>query len=71
MACVHTSSSITSSNVSGAYIGENKAKRENGFGVPASYILCRLLVFIGSIDVDLDEMLDEVYCPLGVLVDVA
>ena len=46
-------------------------REENEFGVPASYISHRLLVFIGSVDVDLDEMLDGVCCPLGVLVGVA
>ena len=46
-------------------------QRENEFGVLASYISYRLLVFTGSVDVDLDKMLDGVYCPLGVLVDVA
>ena len=71
MACAHTSSLTTSSNVSGSLIGENNAKRENEFGVPASYISHRLLVFIGFVDVDLDEMLDGVCCPLGVLVGVA
>ena len=71
MAYSHTSSSTTSSNVSGSYIGENNAKRENGFGVPASYILHRLLVFTSFIDVDLDEMLDGICCLLGVLVDIA
>ena len=71
MACAHTYSSTNSSNVSGLYIGENNAKRENEFGVPASYISCRILIFTHSIDVDLDKMLDGVYCPLGVLVDVA
>ena len=54
--------------MSGSYIGENNAKRENEFGVLVSYISCRLLVFISSVDVDLDEMLDGVCCPLGVLV---
>ena len=43
------------SNVSGSYIGENNAKRENEFGVPASYISCRLLVFASSVDVDLKK----------------
>ena len=71
MACAHTSSSTTSSNVSGSYIGEKNEKRENEFGVPASYISHRLLVFTGSVDVDLDEMLDGVYCPLNVLVAMA
>ena len=71
MACSHTSSSTSSSNVSGSYIGENNAKRENEFGVPASYITHRILVFTDSVDVDLDEMLDGVCCPLGVLVGVA
>ena len=71
MDCAHTSSSTTSSNVSGSYIGENNAKRENEFGVPASYISHRLLVFTGSIDVDLNKMLDGVFCPLVVLVGVA
>ena len=71
MCCARTSSSTASSNVSGSYIGENNAKRENEFYVPASYISRKLLVFTGSIDVDLDEMLDGVCCPLGVLVDVA
>ena len=47
-------SSTASSNVSGSYIGENNAKRENEFGVLASYISRRLLVFVGSIDVGLD-----------------
>ena len=70
MACAHTSSSTTSSNVSGSYIGENNAKRENEFGVPASYFL-QTSCFTGSVDVDLDEMLDGVCCPLGVLVGVA
>ena len=70
MACAHTSSSITSSNVNGSYIGENNAKRENEFGVPYSYISHILLVFIGYVDVVLDEMLDGVCCPLGVLVGV-
>ena len=46
-------------------------QREKEVGVPASYISCRLLVFTGSVDVDLDEMLDGVCCPLGVLVGVA
>ena len=71
MACAHTSSSIASSNVSGSYIGENNAKRENEFGVLASYISRKLLVFTDSVDVDLDEMLDGVCCPRGVLVGVA
>ena len=71
MACSHTSSSTSSSNVSGSYIGENNANRENELGVPTSDISHRLLVFIGSVDVDLDEMLDGVCCPLGVLVGVA
>ena len=71
MACAHTSSSTNYSNVSGSYIGENNANRENELGVPASYISRRLLVFIGSVDVDLDEMLEGVYCSLGVLVGVA
>ena len=65
------SSSIAYSNVSGSYIGENNAKRENEFGVPISYISHILLFFIGSVDVNLDEMLDGLYCPLGVLVGVA
>ena len=67
MACAHTSSS----NVSGSYIGANNAKRENELGVPASYISHRLLVFTSSVDVDLDEILDGVCCPLGVLVGVS
>ena len=46
-------------------------QRENEVGVPASYISCRLLVFTGSVDVDLGAMLDGVCCPLGVLDDVA
>ena len=71
MACAHTSSSTASSNVTGSYIGENNAKRENEFGVLASYISCRILIFTRSIDVDLDKMLDGVYCPLGVLIGVA
>ena len=71
MACAHTSSSTASSNVSGSYIGANNAKRENELGVPTSYISHRLLVFTGSVDVDLDEMLDGVLCPLGVLLDIA
>ena len=71
MACAHTSSSTSSSNVSGSYIEENNAKRENEFGVLASYISRRILVFTGFVDVDLDEMLDGVCCPLGVLVGVA
>ena len=45
---------LSSSNVSGSYIGENNAKRENEFGVLASYISRRLLVFTGSVDVDLN-----------------
>ena len=64
MAYGHTSSSTTSSNVSGSYIGENNAKRENEFGVPTSYISCILLVFTSSVDADLDKMLDGVCCPL-------
>ena len=52
MYCAHTSSSTAYSNVSGSYIGENNAKRENEFGVPASYISRRLLVFIETIDVE-------------------
>ena len=71
MDCAHTYSSTNSSNVSGSYIGENNAKRENEFGVLASYISPRLLVFTGSIDVDLDEILNGVCYPLGVLVIVA
>ena len=71
MACAHTSSSTNYSNVSGSYIGENNAKRENEFGVPTSYISRRLLVFTGSDNVDLEQMLDGVCCPLGVLVSVA
>ena len=71
MAYAHASSSTASSNVSGSYIGENNAKRENEFCVPTSYISNKLLVFTQSIDVDLDEMLDGFYCPLGVLVGVA
>ena len=71
MACAHNYSSTTSSNVSGSYIGENNAKRDNEFGVPASYISHRILVFTGLVDVDPDEMLDGVCCPLGVLVGVA
>ena len=71
MACAHTSSSTTSSNVSGSYIGENNAKRENEFGVPSSYISRELLFFTGFVDVDPHEMLDGVCCPLGVLVRVA
>ena len=54
IACAHNSYSISSSNVSGSYIGENNANRENELGVPASYISHRLLVFTGSVDVDLD-----------------
>ena len=71
MSCAHTYSSIASWNVSGSYIGENNAKRENEFGVPASYISCRLLFFASSVDVDLKKILDGVCCPLGVLVGVA
>ena len=71
MACAHTSSSTASSNVSGSYIGENNAKRENEFGVPASYISHRLFGFTDFFDVELDEMLDGVCCPIGVLVHVA
>ena len=68
MACAHTSSSIASSNVSGSYIGKNNVKRENELGVPTSYISRRLLVFTGSVDVNLDEILDGVCYTLGVLV---
>ena len=71
MACAHTSSSTSSSNVSGSYISANNAKRENELGVRASYISRRLLVFTSFVDVNLDEMLDGFYCPLGVLDDVA
>ena len=71
MACALTSSSTASSNVSGSYIGENNPKREDEFGVPASYISRRCFVFTSSVDVDLDKILDGVYCPLGVLVGVA
>ena len=71
MACAHTSSSTTSSNVSGSYIGENNAKRENELGVPVSYISRILLVFTNYVDVDLDKILDGVSCPLGMLVSVA
>ena len=71
MAYAHTYSLAASSNVSGSYIGENNAKRENEFGVPASYISCKLLVFTSSFDVDLDEMRDGVYYPFYVLVGVA
>ena len=46
-------------------------KRENEFGVPTSYISCRLLVFASSVDVDLKKILNGVCCPLGVLVGVA
>ena len=71
MAYAHTSSSTASSNVSGSYIRENNAKRENELGVLGSYISHILLVFTSSVDVDLHEMLDEVCYPLGVLVGVA
>ena len=43
-------------------------KREKEFGVPDSSISRRLLVFTGSVDV---ELLDRFCCPLGVLVSVA
>ena len=52
-------------------MGENNAKRENEFGVPASYFSRRLVFFTSSVNVNLDEMLDGVCCPLGVLVYVA
>ena len=35
------------------------------------HIYLRILIFTGSINVNLDEMLDGVCCPLGVLIDVA
>ena len=71
MACAHTSSSTNSSNVTGSYIGENNAKRENEFGVLGSHISRRLHVFTGSVNFDLDEMIDGVCHPIGVLVSVA
>ena len=52
-------------------MGENNAKREIEIGVLASYISLILLVFTGSVNVNLDEMLDGVCCPLGVLVGVS
>ena len=62
---------MASSNVSGSYIRENNAKRENELGVPASYISHILLVLTSSINVDPDERPYGVCCLLGMLVGVA